>query len=54
MSIHVVMPPALKGSTGIIGMLAINFDELVKNTTGLVQVLVPKVITENQEYLGRK
>jgi hypothetical protein len=36
MAVHVIMFPALKSSSWVIGVLAINLDELVEDPTGEV------------------
>jgi len=40
-----VVPPALEGSPRVIGMLAIDFDEIVQHPASKVQILVAKVLT---------
>jgi len=47
MAMHVIVPPALKGGTRIVGVMAVHLNHLVEHTTGLPQMFVTKVISQD-------
>lgn len=46
------MPPPLKRSSGIIGVLAVYLYELIEHTSCEVEVLVAEMLAQNQEDLS--
>lgn len=52
-AVHVIVPPSLKTGTSIIGVWAVNFDELVKHPPSNSEALVAQMITEDEEHLLR-
>lgn len=48
---HMVVSPALEGSSRVIRMFTIDLNQFVKDPARQVQVLVSKVVAQNQEDL---
>jgi len=44
---HVVVSPSLESCTGVVGVLAVDLDELVKDTSSEIQVLVSEVLAQD-------
>lgn len=53
MSVHMVVSPALEGRTVIVGMLTVDFDQLVENTSCATKMLVAKMVSKNEKDLRR-
>lgn len=41
---HVVMPPPLESSAWVVGVIAVDFDELVEHSTSEIEVLVAQML----------
>lgn len=50
-STHVIVAPSLKGSTGIVSMLAVNLNQLIQDAASKIQVFVSQVISQEKENL---
>jgi hypothetical protein len=53
-AIHVIMPPPLEGRSGIISVIAVNFNQLIEYTPGKVEVLVTQMLTQDQKNLCQR
>lgn len=51
MSPHMIMAPALESSACVVGVLAVNFNQFVKDTASQVKILISEVFTQNKEHL---
>ena len=50
-SVHVIVFPTLKGCSRVVSMSAVNFYELVKQAASKIEVLIPKMLAQDQEDL---
>lgn len=51
MSVHVVVLPALECRALIIGVLAIDFDQLVEDTSRTTNIFVAEMVSKDEEDL---
>lgn len=45
------MAPALESSASVVGVLAVDLNQFVKDTASQVKILIPEVFTQNKEHL---
>lgn len=51
MSVHMIMPPTLKGSPWVVRVLAIDLNHLVEHPTCVSKTLIAKMVSEHQKHL---